>query len=56
VDALWIDGVPNGSAKLSQWFGARASQLQTGYLYHYAFAMITGLLVMLGSVYMLLLK
>ncbi len=54
-DRLWqigdvklIDGVlVNGSAKLVAWFAGVARGLQTGYLYHYAFAMIIGVLMLL---------
>ena len=48
-DALMIDGlVVNGSAKLVGWFSGVARHVQTGYLNHYAFAMITGLILLLG--------
>ena len=41
-----IDGVlVNGSAKLVASIAAVSRKLQTGYIYHYAFAMIIGLLV-----------
>jgi len=43
-----IDGLVNGTAKLIGWFSGILRQLQTGYLYHYAFAMILGLAVLLG--------
>lgn len=44
-----IDGwLVNGSGRVVKWFAARARQLQTGYLYDYAFAMILGLISMLG--------
>ena len=47
-DAGLIDGVMvNGSARLVGWFSAVVRQVQTGYLYTYAFAMIIGLLVLL---------
>ncbi len=54
-DRLWqigdvklIDGVlVNGSAKMVAWFAGVARGLQTGYLYHYAFAMIIGVLMLL---------
>jgi len=43
-----IDGlIVNGSAKAVGWFSERARNIQTGYLYHYAIAMILGLLVLL---------
>ena len=54
--ALWqwgderiIDGVlVNGTARTMCWFSALIRRLQTGYLYHYAFAMIIGLLLLLA--------
>jgi NADH-quinone oxidoreductase subunit L len=40
-----IDGVlVNGSAKLIGAIAAVTRRLQTGYIYHYAFAMIIGLM------------
>jgi NADH-quinone oxidoreductase subunit L len=43
-DESVIDGVlVNGSARTVAWFGAMVRRLQTGYLYHYAFAMVIGL-------------
>ena len=55
-NALWqwgdvraIDGLlVNGTARAVRWFSASARTLQTGYLYHYAFAMIIGLLLLLA--------
>jgi NADH-quinone oxidoreductase subunit L len=48
-DALMIDGlVVNGSAKLVGWMSGVVRQVQTGYLNHYAFAMISGLILLLG--------
>ena len=48
-DALMIDGlVVNGSARLVGWVSGKIRHLQTGYLNHYAFAMITGLILLLG--------
>ncbi len=48
-DMRLIDGwMVNGSAHLVGWFSGVARQLQSGYLYHYAFAMILGLLVFLA--------
>jgi NADH-quinone oxidoreductase subunit L len=48
-DALLIDGlVVNGSAKLVGWFSGIVRQVQTGYLNHYAFVMISGLILLLG--------
>ena len=48
-DALLIDGlIVNGTAKAVGWVSGWARYSQTGYLYHYAFAMIIGLLVLLS--------
>jgi len=48
-DLLLIDGIfVNGSGKLIRWFAAFARQMQTGYIYHYAFVMILGLVCFLG--------
>jgi NADH-quinone oxidoreductase subunit L len=48
-DELVIDGtLVNGSARAVGWIASVARHLQTGYVYHYAFAMIVGLAVMLG--------
>jgi NADH-quinone oxidoreductase subunit L len=46
-DVLLIDGlVVNGSARIVGWFSVVTRRLQTGYLYHYAFAMIAGMMVL----------
>lgn len=48
-DALLIDGlVVNGSARLVGWVSGIVRHTQTGYLNHYAFVMITGLILLLG--------
>jgi NADH-quinone oxidoreductase subunit L len=48
-DATIIDGVlVNGSAKGVIWFAGILRRGQSGYLYHYAFAMIIGLCLLLG--------
>ncbi|MEN8130633.1 MAG: NADH-quinone oxidoreductase subunit L [Pseudomonadota bacterium] len=48
-DVKLIDGLMvNGSAKTVAWISSRMRHLQTGYLYHYAFAMIIGLLLLLS--------
>jgi len=48
-DAAIIDGLGvNGAAWVSMRLSERASRLQSGYLYHYAFAMLIGLLLLLG--------
>ncbi|MGV6826771.1 MAG: NADH-quinone oxidoreductase subunit L [bacterium] len=47
-DRTLIDGVAvNGSAKSVGWFANAIRGMQTGYLYHYAFVMILGLLGLL---------
>jgi NADH-quinone oxidoreductase subunit L len=47
-DVRVIDGwLVNGSAALVGWFSSVVRQMQTGYMYHYAFVMIFSLLIML---------
>lgn len=47
-DAFVIDNlVVNGVARVIGWTAARVRYLQTGYLYHYSFTMIIGVLVLL---------
>jgi len=49
-DAAVIDGaMVNGSAGLVQRIAAGVRRVQSGYLYHYAFAMILGLILLLGG-------
>jgi NADH-quinone oxidoreductase subunit L len=49
TDLMIIDGIfVNGSGKFIRWFANFARQMQTGYLYHYALAMILGLVGFLG--------
>lgn len=53
-DRTLIDGlIVNGSAKLVGWFSLLTRTFQTGYIYHYAFTMILGIVLYLG--YLLLL-
>jgi NADH-quinone oxidoreductase subunit L len=48
-DGIMIDGlVVNGSARLVGWMSGVIRGIQTGYLNHYAFVMITGLILLLG--------
>jgi NADH-quinone oxidoreductase subunit L len=48
-DQVLIDGaMVNGSAKTIGWVSSIARNLQSGYLYHYAFAMIVGLALLVG--------
>ena len=45
-DGTLIDGVgPDGVASATQSLARRASALQTGYVYHYAFAILIGVAV-----------
>ena len=46
-----IDGLgPNGFAFVaSAQIGKKASRMQTGYLYHYAFTMLIGLVIIMGT-------
>ena len=49
ADQGLIDGfVVNGSARMIAWFSGNVRQVQSGYLYHYAFAMILGLIALIG--------
>ncbi|GGA17997.1 NADH-quinone oxidoreductase subunit L [Dyella nitratireducens] len=53
-DAAVIDGVLiDGSASLVQRIAAGARRIQSGYLYHYAFAMILGLILLLGGYWLI---
>jgi len=46
-DVILIDGAAvNGTARLVGWVAAIVRQIQTGYLYTYAFAMIIGLVTL----------
>ncbi len=46
-DVGLIDGIAiNGSAKVVGWIAGTARLLQSGYIYHYAFGMIIGILVL----------
>jgi len=49
--AIIDNGLVNGSANLVGRIAATIRWLQSGYLYHYAFAMILGLVVLLGSLF-----
>ncbi|WP_019626308.1 NADH-quinone oxidoreductase subunit L [Thioalkalivibrio sp. ALJT] len=47
-DALIIDGLlVNGTARSVGWISSRIRHMQSGFLYHYAFVMIIGLLVLM---------
>ncbi len=53
-DQKMIDGLgPNGVAALSVAGGRLLCRFQTGYVYHYAFAMIIGLVLMIGCYFWL---
>ena len=46
-----IDGLAvNGSARAVGWFSGVVRHVQSGFLYHYAFAMIIGLMLLLSWV------
>ncbi len=47
-DIKIIEGIVNGLANMVIWLSSVIRQTQTGLLYHYAFAMILGLAVLLG--------
>ncbi|MDR0247923.1 MAG: NADH-quinone oxidoreductase subunit L [Burkholderiales bacterium] len=47
-ERFWSEGVlVQGTTRLVQWGAQSLRYLQTGYLYHYAFAMVLGLLVLM---------
>jgi len=46
-DGWIIEGVVNGSARIVVWWGTLLRQMQSGYVYHYAFTMIIGLFALL---------
>jgi len=47
-DVKLIDGVAvNGSGRFIRWIAQTARKVQTGYLYHYAFAMVLGMVALL---------
>ena len=48
-DRFLIDGLlVNGSAKVTGWFASIIRNVQTGYLYHYAFSIIIGVLAIMS--------
>jgi NADH-quinone oxidoreductase subunit L len=56
-DKTIIDGIMvNGTAHLIGWFAGVARRLQTGYIYHYAFTMIFGVVAFLSFFWILLRK
>jgi NADH-quinone oxidoreductase subunit L len=51
-DVAVIDGVfVDGSARAVGWFASVIRTLQSGFIYHYAFAMIVGILVLLTMIF-----
>jgi NADH-quinone oxidoreductase subunit L len=46
-DGKIIEGVVNGAARMVGWWGTMLRQMQSGYVYHYAFTMIIGLFALL---------
>jgi NADH-quinone oxidoreductase subunit L len=51
-DVAVIDGVfVDGSARAVGWVAAMIRTLQSGFIYHYAFAMIIGVLVLLTMIF-----
>jgi NADH-quinone oxidoreductase subunit L len=53
IDEKLVDGVVvNGSARLVDLFAGLLRRTQSGYLYDYAFAMILGLIALLGAILM----
>jgi NADH-quinone oxidoreductase subunit L len=47
-DVKIIDGLAvNGTARVIGWLSAAVRTVQSGYIYHYAFAMIIGLFLLL---------
>lgn len=51
-DVAVIDGFINGSARAVGWIAAVIRNLQSGFIYHYAFAMIIGILVLLTMAFL----
>ncbi len=48
-DVKIVDGLgPNGAARLSARMANACSRLQSGYLYHYAFAMLIGVVLIIS--------
>lgn len=47
-DVKVIDGAVNGSGWIIRWFAQASRKVQTGYMYHYALAMVLGIVVFLA--------
>lgn len=43
IDNVFVDGMPNGAAAVTRSFSKITSVMQTGFIYHYAFVMLLGL-------------
>jgi NADH-quinone oxidoreductase subunit L len=50
-DVAVIDGFINGSARAVGWLASVVRTAQSGFIYHYAFAMIIGILVLLTMIF-----
>jgi NADH-quinone oxidoreductase subunit L len=52
-DVRLIDGLlVNGSARVVGWFAGVIRQIQSGFIYHYAFTMIIGVLLLVTLLFM----
>jgi NADH-quinone oxidoreductase subunit L len=51
-DVAVIDGIVNGSARAVGWMALLVRTLQSGFIYHYAFAMIIGVVVLLTMIFL----
>jgi NADH-quinone oxidoreductase subunit L len=48
VDVRLIDGLAvNGTARVISWFSSVVRHVQSGYIYHYAFAIILGVFLLM---------
>ncbi len=47
VDEVVVDGAVNGTGKSIYLFGSLLSRIQTGYIYHYIWGIVIGLLILL---------
>ena len=47
IDAIFIDGLPNGAAYLSRSLARVAGVVQTGFIYHYAFGYVAAVMLIL---------
>lgn len=52
ADLRWLDGyIVNGTGRLINRISLKLRYIQSGYLYHYAFAMILGILFLFGALF-----